>query len=522
MVANVTGVVYYAIAARLLPSVADFGRIATFQMICLLFITLSSFVLPSAIVKLMAEYNGGGRHDDTRGLYGLALRLGGVFALASFTICFLAADPIASYLLGGPEYTDLVRLLSIDVLLLVLVPYMTGLLQGQQRFGTMALLGSSNAILRHAIAVLALYVGLGLQGVIIGWVVGDLSQAVLSFLLVFRGSGTRMEIGMVSHPIRPMIKYSTPLYVSAVITFFIHQTDKFLILFLAGQEALGLYSPAVTAMSVLLLFSNAFTNVLFPQLSERCGRLGIQSLKEISRTFSKYVYLVYTPLAFGIAAVARPIMIVFVGERFIGGALPLAILSLSSALACGSVITNSVLLATGKTGIFSLVGILSVVADIVFAFLLIGPLGPVGAAIARSSVVLVQFIVPTVVLTKTLGQHLDLKSCAKSIVASSVSALAVLGVQAMSPSTSLLPLLAAVVVGGLVYLVMLRVLKALGRGDFMLLGSLLPKRTKKLVKVAETILIGNQAQQDTENEEDTDIRQQAETSEPSPPPHATV
>ena len=496
-------------------------------MICLLFITLSSFVLPSAIVKLMAEYNGGGRHDDTRGLYGLALRLGGVFALVSFIICFLAADPIASYLLGSPEYRDLVRLLSIDVFLLILVPYLIGLLQGQQRFGTMALLGSINAILRHAVSVLALYIGLGLQGVIIGWIVGDLLQAVLSLLLVFRGTGTRMERGMASHPLRPMIKYSTPLYVSAVITFSIHQTDKFLILFLAGQEALGLYSPAVTAMSVLLLFSNAFTNVLFPQLSERCGRLGIQSLKEISKTFSKYVYLVYTPLAFGIAAVARPIMIVFVGERFIGGAIPLAILSLSSALACGSVITNSVLLATGKTSIFSLVGVLSIVADIAFALLLIGPLGPLGAAIARSSVAIVQFIVPAIVLTKTLGQHLDLKSCAKSIAASSVSAVAVLGAQTAWPSTSLLPLLAAVVVGGLVYLVMLRVLKALGSDDFMLLENLLPKRARKLVEVAEAILIGNHAERVKEKEENadvgetTDLRQEDQASETSLLRHTT-
>jgi hypothetical protein len=74
---------------------------------------------------------------------------------------------------------------------------------------------------------------------------------------------------------------------------------------------------------------------------------------------------------------------------------------------------------------------------------------------------------------------------------------------------------------------MLRVLKALGRDDFMLLGNLLPKRTRKLVKVAERILIGNRAQQETEKEEDTDIRETADlrekdqTSETSLPRNAT-
>jgi hypothetical protein len=71
------------------------------------------------------------------------------------------------------------------------------------------------------------------------------------------------------------------------------------------------------------------------------------------------------------------------------------------------------------------------------------------------------------------------------------------------------------------------VLKALGSDDFMLLENLLPKRARKLVEVAEAILIGNHAERVKEKEENadvgetTDLRQEDQASETSLPRHTT-
>ena len=481
LVSSLAGVVYFAFAARLLPSVADLGRLATLGMLNALFSTVGCLALPSAVVKFVSEHMGGGRSGEAGGVFWSSFRAGFVLALGSSLVCFVGSRPLASYLLGSDEYAALFYLLSVDVFLVVLWPFLQASLQGLQEFGQMAAIGVANSILRNGVGILALVLGLGLIGVLLGWVLGDLTATVISALLAFRAFRDRgpQKLG-------PMIRYSAPLYVSSLLMYLVGSVDRYLILLLAGQAVLGVYSPAVTASSVLGIVSGAIGSSLFPLLSEKYGGLGREALGDVSRISSRYVFLVYVPLAFGMAATAYPTMALFVGERFSEGAMPLAILAVASALACGGVVVNNVLLAMGRTSVFSVVSLLSVVSDVALSLLLIGSLGAVGAAIARTSTILISFVFPALFLARLLGPHLDLTAFVKSLVASSLMALAVAGLQLAWSSRYLLPLY--VVVGGLVYLAMLRALRALREDDFVLARGFVPARARGLVDLAHRFL----------------------------------
>jgi hypothetical protein len=101
--------------------------------------------------------------------------------------CLLASGPLALYLLGAGEHAALFNLLSIDVFLAVLLPFLQGAPQGLQRFGQMAAIGIANPILRFGVAISTLWLGLGLVGILVGWVIGDLVATIFSAFLAVQG-----------------------------------------------------------------------------------------------------------------------------------------------------------------------------------------------------------------------------------------------------------------------------------------------------------------------------------------------
>jgi len=478
---SLVGVVYFAVVARLL-NVADLGRLSALGLVSSLFLTAGTLALPSAIVKNVSEHVGGGGLDEARGVFRSAIRLGVGLATACSILCFAASRPLASYLLGADEYTVLLNLLSLDVFLAVLLPFFSGGLQGLQWFGWFAGVTLLHSVVRHSVAMLALWGGLGLTGVLYGWIVGDLTATLLSAALTLRAFAGKKS----GQALRSLLHYSSPLYVSSLLGYFLTSTDRYLILLLAGQAVLGIYSPAVTAFGVLALITNAMGSAIFPKLSEMFGRWGRGSLGGVAKVSSRYVFLVYVPLAFGLAVTARPVLALFVGDAFMESALPLVILCVSSALTCGVVIVNNVLLAMGRTTVFTAAGLVSLAVDLGFSFLLIGALGSTGAALARAAVILVSYAVPAWVLRRAYCQGVDHAALIKSVVASSIMALTVAGAQLVWSSKYLLLLYVAV--GGVAYLGALRVLKALNRDDFKLVSALVPAKLHWVVDLAEKAL----------------------------------
>ena len=480
LASNLVGVVYFAVAARLL-SVADLGRLSALGLLSTLFVTAGSLALPSAVVKYVSEYMARSGVEGAKGVFWSVIRLGTGLAAGASILCFAASGPLASYLLGGGEYAFLLSLLSLDVFLAMLLPFFLGALQGLQLFGRMAGVSLLNNVLRFSVAILGLWSGLGLVGVVYGWIVGDLVAMILSVLVlrVFVGKAKDQSLG-------PLLHYSAPLYVSGLLNYFLNSTDRYLILLIAGQAVLGAYTPAVTAFGVLGIVTTAMGNALFPKLSEMFGKMGPKSLGEVAKASSRYVFLVYVPLAFGLAATARPVMALFVGEGFMESALPLVVLCMSSAAACGSVVVNNVLLTMGRTKIFAITGLVSLAADIGISFLLIGVLGATGAALARAGVIVASFAIPAWILWRAFGQGVDWAAFTNSFTASAIMALAVVLAQLVWPNKLLLLLYAAL--GGVVYLMALRALRALNNDDFELLRGFIPARAHMLVNLAQKTL----------------------------------
>lgn len=346
-VGELMALIYFILAARIF-SVAEIGAISALNMVVATFAILGMFAIPSAATKFVSEYVGRNRLDVAKGVYTKVLVFGLLASVSLSVLCFAFSTVVSSIVFGSQGYQLLINILALDVFAALLSSFLIGVLFGLQKFKEVALFGIANNCATYGSALYLLFGGYGLTGLMWAWVIGDfVSLGLVSFV-----ASTSFRTKATPHPLIKLVRYSFPLYLSNLLNFLSIYIDRFIVLFFAGLTSLGVYGMVIMAVGVVLLVSNAIGNTLFPQFSELHGGYGRDSLKQASVRASGYVFLVYVPLAVGLAATAYPVITLFMGLQYGSGWLPLAILSLATALACGGIVVNSVLLSLGATRAF--------------------------------------------------------------------------------------------------------------------------------------------------------------------------
>lgn len=129
---------------------------------------------------------------------------------------------------------------------------------------------------------------------------------------------------------------------------------------------------------------------------------------------------------------------------------------------------------------------MAIVIDTVLCVFLVSPLGGVGAALARATLILTLFVYPAWRLKKVFGLYFDSDALKKSWMGSVVMAVVVVLMQLVWMDGFLLPLY--VLVGGAIYILMLRSLNAVDGRDVQLFHQFAPKRFGAIVDTFAKLL----------------------------------
>ena len=478
---NLFGVVYFAFAARFL-SVYEIGVVASMYLITTIFVTFFIFALPSALGKFIPEFIGGGKINLARGVIKKGVMSGVVLSALFSSLCFLASPFISSMIFGSQVYRHLLELLALDIFTLMLQPFLSNSLVGLQRFIDVAVSNSLGAGIKYATAIILLDLHFGLFGVVLGWIVGDLTTLVLytSFLLKFRGEVAPVSLALLA-------KYSFPIYLAGYSGYFSARVDQFLIIFYLGLEKLGIYNVAITASGIVSAISDSIGSALFPQFAEHFGRKDINALSMASLGASRYVSIIYIPLAVGLATVALPAITFFAGIKYGEGAVPLALFMLASAIVCLTVVASSIISSFGRTRIFLWASLISFVVDAVLCSQLIPALGIVGAALSKSLASLFGFGFVMYDLRKIFEWRFDVEALKKAWVSSVIMGLIVLATQQLFAGRFYLPVY--ILVGGASYFVFMRLLHAFNASDIALVKGFLPRRLAFVADALKRLLI---------------------------------
>jgi len=484
VIGNIAGLIFLIYAARVL-SVSEIGVISALAIILNLFMAFGTFAIPSAATKYISENVGTGRVDMAKGIHKKILRSGLLASFLSMGVCFGASSFISTFALGDTGYQLLIVILGLDVFALFVSAFLNGTLWGLQRFKEMAFAGVVAPCFRVAIAIFLLTLGSGLVGVVVGWVLGDFLGLGLLFFFTLTSFKFAKEDN--TYPFRILVKYSLPLYVSGIVSYFSATIDKFVLLFSSGLANLGIYNVALSATIVVGLVASSISNALFPQFSQLYGGHGKKALEEASLGASRYVFLIYVPMAVGLATISLPTITLFFRQEYAPGWLPLTMISLTMALTSASVLMGSIFMSLGVTKIFLESNLLAIAAGTVLSLVLVEPFGIVGVTLAKVSVTVVPFLYFLFKLRDLFGLHFDWDAFRRSLIASTVMAGAVALLEFIRMSPYLLPLY--ILVGVTIYALMLRLTKAVNSQDIALMKQILPKSLGKTMDVLAKLLV---------------------------------
>lgn len=491
------GLVYFGFLAHAFGSEQwQLGAYALLAFVVSLSQVLGTLSLQSAAVKYIAQYQAQGEIEKAKAVATRVLQTGLLASAVIFCLLFFPADVLSNLLFTTPDLAILIRILAFNSIFTVLEINASGILQGLQRIGTVALLTLTMSVTSTFVGIGLLLYGLRLYAPVIGWLVGWSSTAVIGLFLVFKYLGFSRKL----HPLRPLLSFSWPLCVSTTIALFATWADQLLLVSYMsllygtteGQRILGIYYVAVRASIVPSLFANAVVIALFPSLSGLYARQGSSGLTDAFRASTRYTILIGFPLIAGLATLAYPVIILFGGWEYVGAAEPLIIISLGALITTLGLALSPILMTLERTTIASVLSLISVALSFLLSYLLVVPLNlsMVGAAWARALAGIVSLFLTLYIVTRYVKIAFDKEALWKSLAASGLLVVAIIGADLirmlLSPSTyqflvirlHLVPIY--VILGGVAYFVGLVLLKAIKKQDVETLKEYLPHYMRRI------------------------------------------
>jgi O-antigen/teichoic acid export membrane protein len=482
IITTVSQVLAFAVLARIITP-SEMGILAVLTLIQSFCQTINGSAFSSASTKFVGELSSSAREASSAVFY-QSFRVSLILSIPISVVIFVGAPLLASALLASVAEAGLFRVLAADLLVYSgILPVATGTILGLKRFKEAAIIGSAGMILRQCLIIVLIIALRNFVGLVIGWLVSDLAMfsAYGAFIIHVAGlPKTRFSFGK-------LISFSWPLSIGNIISFAYSWFDRALLIAYVPLASLGVYSAALTAFGAVTGVNVSVNNALLPAYSGISGRGGLESCRRATWLSSRYVSLTLVPLAFGLFATAKLSLTIFVGRAYVGGAVPLMIWLFIFALTAFASTLSSMLVALSETRAVLWITIGSVLLGLASAYMLLPIAAITGASIARGVAMVVSTCLTIVVLNRKKAMHIDVEMVWKTLVAGGVMAAILVVVQMFFYSRILLP--AYVVVGGIAYLLILRVLKAVREHDIELIREYFGSKLGLVSKVLGVILV---------------------------------
>ncbi len=471
------------ITGQVLFTESDFGLFTMLSFILTFASTLGVLALRSAAVKYIAHYLAGGKREEAKSVIARILQVSVVTSLITLVVLLVLAGLFADIFTAS---ILIFQLLPMSAAIQIFYFQAQGFLQGLQKMRELSIISILFTIAQYTIAITLVYAGFGVLGIVISWLIAIALATLLSFLATFR----YIEFTKHTHEFNPLLKFSLPIQVSAILTLIVGWLDQIFVFPFLGLEALGVYNLAVRASVVASLVSVAIITPLFPKLSELYSTFGVEGLRNAFKTSTRYGAFLGFPASLLVATLAYPLIVLFATVRFVDAVIPLAIMCIATLPATLGLAIIPIFLTLERTKMASLITVISIILEGLLAYVSLAYLngGLTGVALSRFFAALVAFALGAYVLFRSLGIEFDKEAIWKAAAASVIMVVLLLAMefvrsilehssfQFLVLRLRLLPVYA--VVGVVVYLLTLMALKAVRRRDIELLRDYLPAKMR--------------------------------------------
>jgi O-antigen/teichoic acid export membrane protein len=363
---------------------------------------LGSLGIDTALVRLVAEYRGRNQQVVSM-VFARAVHLVIPAALAVSAVSYFAAEGLASGAFHKPYLAQYFRLGSLAILPISLGSLVAASLRGLKRIKEFAFFQQVAPDLFCILLLLAIlpfhrHVGGVLSAYILGcYLVLIVSWSILAKDSSFRSPNVSAELGysVILSIALPMVFASTMMFVKGWI-------DNIMVGIFMHEADVGVYDVAFKLANFASFSLVPVNAIAAPKFAELYGRRDIIALGKLAQQSTQLIMLSSLPILLAILVAPR-FLLGFFGPEFTAGAVALTVLASGRfvSAACGPV--AYLLQMTGHQTTFRNVIVAVTVMAVLLNYLLIPPLGILGAALSTFAAVIIQNIVFVLYIRRKFG-----------------------------------------------------------------------------------------------------------------------
>lgn len=359
-------IVAIVLARLLTPS--DYGIIALLTF----FIVLSEQIARSGFMNALIRKNECSSLD-----YSTAFVFNLIVSIALYLLLFLCSPLIAKFY-AMPILIPVIKIYGIKIIVdsLQLVPY--AILSRRLDFKFLAINTSATSIISGIFGILIAYLGGGVWAL----VVQSISQSLLFLLLIFLFSKWRISVAFSKDSFSYLWNFGSKMLLTGIIGSIYNNLYTLVIGKVYDNNTLGLFSRGQNLSNYYPnLVEGVFTKNSLPIMSQ------IQNdndrLKNVYRQFVRLVCFVTFPVCIYMFVMARPLVSLLLGEKWIDCVIYVQIFALSSLLVPANYINLNIMQVKGRSDLTLRAEILKKSIGAFFVFIMM-PYGAILLAIVSS------------------------------------------------------------------------------------------------------------------------------------------
>ena len=351
--------------------------------------------------------------------------------------------PFLSQILLIPEIVNVLRVYCLQIVILSFTLVHSALLRRQIRFRDMFVIRMTSSIFPGFISIVVAFWGMGVWSLVYGSLLGSISQLFLYWIL----SDWRPRLKFDMAIFNKMLGYSKWVLLEGLLGWIVLSGDSIIIGRFLGVNDVGFYRLGVT---IIALVSNIFFTPVVNVALSLFSRLqtNLPDLKEQYKKLTQLVVTVSIPVGVGVAMLAKPIVVVLLGEKWIGAEIVIAIMAIRAGLGWYVGLNPTINTAIGRPDINFKVLFINTMITLP-AYVIGAQFGLLAFCLARLFTSLIDNIINYFVTAKILGLPLtSVRSLGTPMVCSAIMTLVLGAFMSIVNIEHWFKLTSAVIIGG--------------------------------------------------------------------------
>jgi O-antigen/teichoic acid export membrane protein len=432
--------------------------------------TFRDWGVSTAMIKYSAEYNSANNVAKVKSVFVSGLVFEIIVGLALSVLSLVLSQFLADFY-GRPAIVQLIQIASLFILTGALVNTATAAFTGLEKMHLNSVMWIVQSIVKTALIIALVVLGLGTLGAVIGFSIGVLLAGLVGVLFMYtmyrslpKSTDGKLEL---TNTIKTMLKYGLPVSIGAILTGFLTQFYGFIMAFLVTDNSLiGNYAVAVNFVVLITFFATPVTTMLFPAFSKLDAQKDKETLKSVFQYSVKYAALIVMPVTTLVMALAQPAIVTIFEDKYVQAPLYLALLSviyLFSAL--GSLSVSNIINGQGYTKYNLKLNLLTVVIGFPLSFALVSQFGIIGLIVTTTVVSLPAFFLSLRFIKKNFDVTIDWVSSARITFSSAAAGVITYFAISLLPFSSPIQLVLGVIVFVVSFIILAVVTQTLSKAD---------------------------------------------------------